>query len=325
MAGLLGILESLLGLLVGFLGTFALGFQSLFLGFLLDQLLLQSLGTFRPGCLQKRLVMLDGLLVLLLQGLGLGIQPVFNLAVLFGLEQGFQNLFPFLGICYQKAAEFPLGQHHQLAELPGLKAQNALNGLGYRIVGLAQDVPFPVRPDFHQRRSCWHRPGAFSPLLGQFLLRGTGDLVHLVLVAEGEQHLRLVVRGGVVAAQGAVVPQVPAGGAVQGKGNGVQNRSLSAAGGTGNQEKAFVPQFRKIDDFLLGVGTKSGHFQLQWAHQAFLPSAASSLSTWCSSSFSWSVRSVPSVSRKKAPNRSSVVSSFRCRVSWASSRGWSRS
>lgn len=40
MAGLLGILESLLGLLVGFLGTFALGFQSLFLGFLLDQLLL---------------------------------------------------------------------------------------------------------------------------------------------------------------------------------------------------------------------------------------------------------------------------------------------
>ena len=323
---LLSLLEGFQGGGSGFLGLGCLGFQVFGLLLLFLEPLFQGGRAVGAGTFQEQLIFLPAFLVLLFQDFGPGIQGIFQGTVLAGLEQGFQDGLPLLGISHQEPAEFSLGQHHQLAELPGLEAQELFHRPGHGAVGGAQDFPFSLRQDLHQGSPRRHRPGPFAPLFVQHLFRGPGHFVGTVLVPEGEPDFRLPVRGGVVAAQGPVVPEIPAGGAVQGKGDGIQDGGLAAAGGAGDQEKPVLPQPGEINGFLPGVGAEGVHYKFQGTHQAFLPSWLTSSAIWWNRAFSPSVRSRPWTSRKKAWNRSSVESPFRWAVAVSSfSRGWSRS
>ncbi len=125
-------LGQLPGLLKGFLGCIGslqglpdLGFQGPAFGCFYLQPVFQLLRLFYPGTFQQQVVPAAAVIVLLLQGLGTGIQGIFQGAVLSGLEQGLQDSLPFFGIRHQEPAEFTLGQDHQLAKLPGLETQQA--------------------------------------------------------------------------------------------------------------------------------------------------------------------------------------------------------
>ena len=277
---LLGLLEGFQGGSRGFLSFGGLGFQGFgLLLFFLDPFL-QGGRIVGTGTFQQQLVFLPAFLIFLFQGLGTGVQGLFQGAVLAGLEQGFQDGFPFLGICHQEPAEFSLGQHHQLPELPGLEPQELFHRPGHGAVGGTQHLPVPFREDLHQGGTGRHGPGSFSPLFVQHLFRGPGHFIGPVPVPESESDFCFPVRGGIVAAQGPVVPEIPAGGAIESKGDGIQDGGLAASGGAGDQEEPVVSQTGKVDGLFVGVGTEGGHHKFQRAHQAFLPSWFTASAIW---------------------------------------------
>ena len=115
-----------------------------------------------------------------------------------------------------------------------------------------------------------------SLLLGPHILRVAAQPVRLFIIDKFHLHEGLCPRLGILAAQHPGSAVLPAGTPVQGKRNGIENRSLSRSRIPGDQINSSVPQGLHVKPHLPGIGAECGQNQLCRSHRP--PSHISSIS-----------------------------------------------
>ena len=245
--------------------------------------LVRALGAGRP---QDRGAVGRGLLHLALDGLGLGLERLLQLAVAFGAKEALEDLFAFPAAGLQQLLELALGQHDHLAELHAAKAEDALDLFGDvgRLDGQRRAFGVGV---VGRRRAAVPQGGA-RVLDGEAVAAALGPLlpgaalypVALAGDREIESHFGAQRRVGVVGAHVAALPgtrivrRAAARVAVQGEGHGVEDGGLAGAGGPVDEKEAVGTELREVEDLAVAVGAEGLHDEDLWLHGRSLAATA---------------------------------------------------
>ena len=200
-----------------------------------------------------------------------------------GVEQLLEQGLALVGGGVEDFQKIPLGNHDRAGKL---------------ILGQPQQLIYPgvdLRNTLHQRagvRAGHHGfggldGGALAAQLGPDILRAAPHQPGFAPVAEGQLHIGFCAGRRIVRAEGAAFPPLPAPGglAVQGEADGVEQGGFACAGVPGNQEKAAVPQGRKVHRGFPREGAEGGQHQLHRLHGVSSSSVRMPRSTcmWASS------------------------------------------
>ena len=192
---------------------------------------------------------------------GVLLQSVLQALKQAGFEHFPQNLFPFLRRGQQEFQEIPLGDHGDLHELAPVDAHDVPNR---RVHIFQPGLDLAVGIVQHGLRLLLDE--ARAPCFRAPVFRAACDGIGLPPAGEHQLHLRGVLRRRVFGAQHRRVTRIPAGLAVQGKGDGVKECGLSRAGVPGDQIQAAAAEFVQVQDRLLRIGSERGHAQFQRSH-----------------------------------------------------------
>ena len=192
---------------------------------------------------------------------GLGLQLVLELLIAARAEEVPEDLLPLGGACLEQLAEFALGDHGHLGEL---------------LPGDAQDVPdrlvhLPELADGTAVGEGQLRVGgltgeAGAPGLGPVVFGIPADGVDLVVIGERQFHEGRGLRGCVLASEHAGFPAVAAGFAEEGEGDGIEDGGLAGAGVAGDQVQAAAAQVLQRKLLEPRIGAECGKSQFQRSH-----------------------------------------------------------
>ena len=187
------------------------------------------------------------------------VQPFFQPAEPFRAEQGFQDFAAFVRLEHQEPEELALGQDHELAELVRLEAQECLHDLrrGSRRAG--QHL-FPSAVLHFDQAACrLDRRRALAAFLRRFLFRRTGHAVRAPPALKGQGDFGPARGIRIVAAQALSLAQIAARLAVQGEGDGIEDRRFAASRRPGDQKELVSAQSREINGFRACIRPEGRH------------------------------------------------------------------
>ena len=160
----------------------------------------------------------------------------------------------FLGALGEELFEVSLSQHHDLAELVGVDAEQ-LNHLFGDALAAQLGAVGHLKRGFGQANR-----GALAAFFRSRIPAGVAlDAIAFAAQLEGEVDVRLHVGACVVASQVLGLAQLAGALAEQGKGDRIENGGLTCACFAGEQVNAFGSQQREVDFCHAGKGSKGAH------------------------------------------------------------------